>query len=336
MLDTIRASIPYYLKPSEKTINWEADVTDKGIAFIKKSIVLQNGATIYIRYYLTHLLTISFSASRIQHGDNAIPYDFEKSYIVKDKILKVLKDEIGIEKITLSDFLICRLDLNRDFVYEDEKTATEVAEFSNKILPLGYEKRFDYNTGLTSQTRKGRGFRVYRKDKDKKRRHNLKPTIRFEYQMDKKQIKRMFGYRPNLNEILTGQVAIEKLWNNLLSNYALDKKIVNYKKLFELSANELSLTEQITLKQMNDEPSFNDKKKRCWQLKVIRKLKAKDICPYSCEVPITLKVNVCSTIMNLRRKKNVECTLCKQQLLTTIITLRDTNKKVKKWYLDSS
>lgn len=336
MIDTIRASTPYYLKPSDKTIDWEAGITDKGTAFIKKAVSLPNGAIVYIKYYLTHSLTLSFSASRVQNGDNAIAYGFQKSYIVKDTILKVLKDELGITELKLSDFIICRLDLNRDFVYEDEKTATEVAEFSNKILPLGYERRFDYATGLTSQTRKGRGFRVYRKDKDKKKRHNLKPTIRFEYQMDKKQIKRMFGYRPNLNEILTGQVAIEKLWNNLLSNYALDKKIVNYKKLFELSANKLTITEENTLKQMNDEPSFDDKKKRCWQLKVIRKLKANDICPYSCEVPIILKINVCITIMNLRRKKNVECAIYKQHLLITIITLRDTNKKVKKWYLDSS
>lgn len=140
MLDTIRVSLPIEIRPSEKTEDWEADIDNSGIAYIQKLVVLSNGATVYMKYYLTHLLTLSFSASRVQNGNNSIPYDFNKSYIVKETILKVLSDELDITKIKLSDFLICRLDLNRDFVCENEKTATEIAEFSNKILPLGYEK----------------------------------------------------------------------------------------------------------------------------------------------------------------------------------------------------
>ncbi|MBP3630793.1 MAG: hypothetical protein J6J23_04830 [Clostridia bacterium] len=338
MLDTINVSIPMYIEPSERTIDWEADVSDKGTAFIYKLVTLPNGATIYIRYYFTHSLTLSFSASRIQNGDNAIAYSFDKSNIVKKTILKVISDELGITNVKLSDFLVCRLDINRDFVCDNEKTANELAAFSNKILPLGYEKRFNYNTGLTSQTRKGRGFRVYRKDKDKKKRQDMNPTVRFEFQMDKKMVTNILGYRPNLNEILSRQVTIEKVWNNVLSIYALDKRILNRRELhkFSLQAKVLTPTEKETLKQMNDRPSFDDKEQRRWQLKVTHKLKARGICPYSCEVPIVLKVNVCTTILNLQRKKNRECTICKQHLLSTIITLRDTNKKVKKWYLDSS
>ena len=182
MLDSIRVSTPIRIEPSDYTIDWEAGI-DEGVPYIDKLVRLPNGATVYMKYRYTQLLTLYFSASKVQNGSNAIAYDFERRNVVKNAILKLLKDELGITHLKLTDFLVCRLDLNRDFVYDNEKTATEVAEFSNKILPLGYENRKDYDTGLTSQTRKGRGLRVYRKDKDK-RNPASEPTVRFEFQMD--------------------------------------------------------------------------------------------------------------------------------------------------------
>ena len=146
MLDSIRVSVPIKIEPSDYTIDWEADI-DKGVPYIKKLAILPNGATVFMKYRFTQLLTLYFSASRVQNGNNAIPYDFERRNIVKNAILNLLKDELGITHLKLTDFHICRLDLNRDFVYDNEKTATEVAEFSNKILPLGYENRKDYDTG---------------------------------------------------------------------------------------------------------------------------------------------------------------------------------------------
>ena len=298
MLDSIRVSTPIRIEPSDYTIDWEAGI-DEGVPYIDKLVRLPNGATVYMKYRYTQLLTLYFSASRVQNGTNAIPYDFERRNVVKNAILKLLKDELGITYLKLTDFHICRLDLNRNFSYVNEKTATEVAEFSNKFLPLGYENRKDYDTGLTSQTRKGRGLRVYRKDKDK-RNPASEPTVRFEFQMDKKLVTRFFGYRPTLNEVLSNQVSIEKVWNKAISRYALDKAILTAAELQKISLSNLTTMQQCTLQQMNNAPCFSDKKQRTRQLAVIRRLKEMDICPYSCEVPIDLRLSVCSTIMNLR------------------------------------
>jgi hypothetical protein len=333
MLDSIRVSTPIRIEPSDYTIDWEAGI-DEGVPYIDKLVRPPNGATVYMKYRYTQLLTLYFSASRVQNGTNAIPYDFERRNVVKNAILKLLKEELGITRLKLADFHICRLDLNRNFVYDDEKTATEVAEFSNKILPLGYENRKDYDTGLTSQTRKGRGLRVYRKDKDK-RNPASEPTVRFEFQMDKKLVTRFFGYRPTLNEILSNQVSIEKVWNKAISRYALDKAILTAAELQKVSLSNLTPMQQSTLHQMNYAPCFSDKKQRTRQLAVIRKLKEMEICPYSCEVPIDLRLSVCSTIMKIRRKKILTNERSKHILLSEVI-LRDTNCKVKKWYLDSS
>lgn len=334
VLDSIRASVPIKIEPSDYTIDWEAGVDDRGVPYIKKLAILSNGATVFMKYRFTQLLTLYFSASKVQNGSNAIPYDFERQNIVKNALLKLLKDELGITHLKLTDFHICRLDLNRDFVYDNEKTATEVAEFSNKILPLGYENRKDYTTGLTSQTRKGRGFRAYRKDKDK-RNPTSEPTVRFEFQLDKKLVTRFFGYRPTLNEVLSNEVSIVLAWRRAISRYALDKTILTAVELQKVSKSNLTPTQQSTLHQMNAAPCFDDKKQRTRQLAVIRKLKEMDICPYSCSVPIKLKVNVCDIIIKIRRRKSNENEKSKLILLSEII-LRDANRKVKKWYLDSS
>lgn len=334
MLDSIRVSTPIRIEPSEYTLDWEAGINKSGVPYIKKLVTLPNGATVFLQYYYTQLLTLYFSASKVQNGSNAIAYDFERRNVVKNAILKLLKDELGITHLKLTDFLVCRLDLNRDFVYDNEKTATEVAEFSNKILPLGYENRKDYDTGLTSQTRKGRGIRAYRKDKDK-RSPASEPTVRFEFQMDKKLVTRLFGYRPSLNEVLSNEVAIVRVWDKAISRYALDKAILTADELQKVSESTLTPMQQNTLHQMNYAPCFSDKKQRTRQLAVIRRLKEMGICPYSCEVPINLRLSVCSTIMKLRKRMILTNEKSKHILLSEVI-LRDTNCKVKKWYLDSS
>ena len=333
MLDSIRVSTPIRIEPSDYTIDWEAGI-DEGVPYIDKLVRLPNGATVYMKYRYTQLLTLYFSASKVQNGTNAIAYDFERRNVVKNAILKLLKDELGITHLKLTDFLVCRLDLNRDFAYEKEKTATEVAEFSNKILPLGYENRKDYDTGLTSQTRKGRGLRVYRKDKDK-RNPASEPTVRFEFQMDKKLVTRLFGYQPTLNEVLSNEVAIVRVWDKAISRYALDKAVLTADKLQKVSETTLTPMQQNTLHQMNYAPCFSDKKQRTRQLAVIRRLKEMGICPYSCEVPIDLRLSVCSTIMKLRKRMILTNERSKHILLSEVI-LRDTSSKVKKWYLDTS
>lgn len=75
MLDTIRVSTQIEIDYWEHLKGW----TYNGKNMSKrKLVVLPNGATIFMEYYLlSRCLTLCFSASRIQHGTNAIAFDFE-------------------------------------------------------------------------------------------------------------------------------------------------------------------------------------------------------------------------------------------------------------------
>jgi hypothetical protein len=266
----------------------------------------------------------------VQHGSNAVPYDFSKAYVVKDIIDKTVNDELNVT-LTTDDFKVCRVDINRDFSYNDEKSAEEVMKFAKKILPARHEKRRDYPTGFTSRTKRD-GLRGYRKDKDPKMQGQLeKPTIRFEFQMSKKKIKRIVGFRPDLSTILTKEVLLIKAWNLLLKERGLNNPVSSQSELYRKSRKYLSNSLQTTLRQMNENPSFSDKDQRTKQLAVIRKMKKARICPYSCEVPINLTVNICTTIKN----KPKEGLLCSEQY-TIYINYPAEDTTAIKWYIDTS
>ena len=72
------------------------------------------------------------------------------------------------------------------------------------------------------------------------------------------------------------------------------------------------------------------------QLAVIRKLRKAGICPYSCEVPIQFTISIRHLIKTLHRKKNELCIHKKRDRERRNYALIDTNKTVKRWYLDSS
>ena len=82
---------------------------------------------------------------------------------------------------------------------------------------------------------------------------------------------------------------------------------------------------------MNESPSFSDKDQRTKQLAVIRKMKKARICPYSCEVPIDLTVNICNTI----KKNSKEGLLCSKQY-AIYINYPAEDAIAEKWYLDTS
>ena len=146
----------------------------------------------------------------------------------------------------------------------------------------------------------------------------------------------MFGYRPNLHQVLTNQVAVEFAWNKLLNKYGLDEDIVTRDELHQIAVANISQPSlRETLKQMNDEPSFSDKQQRQKQLAVTRKCKSIGVCPYSCETPITIKKRVCDTIIRLRKAKRTWNNTANIRPHKSRTIVRDTHRNTI-WYLDSS
>ena len=97
----------------------------------RKWLVLPNGATIRMEYYLfSRCLTLRFSASRVQNGTNAIAFDYEFNKVneFKNTIEQVVFNELGIV-LTCDDLLLTRLDINRDFTFQKETHANAVTMF---------------------------------------------------------------------------------------------------------------------------------------------------------------------------------------------------------------
>jgi hypothetical protein len=308
MLDTLGVSVPIFLE-YEIIKDWDFKYTEP--FWKSKKYRLKNGASIFFKYNtFTHILHFQFSASKIQHGTNARPYDFSNSVVVESEIEKAIETILGGIYIETCFLNICRVDLNKDFVFENEKDANAFMDFAKKILPARCETRKNYETGFTSQTTNaGNGFRVYRKDLDKhlkkKVREKMPPTVRIEFQMNRKFATKFYGKRFNLHEILTNELAAKMVWNKQLRKYGLDKKIVNRKTLDKIAGKYLTETQQKILVQMNDEPEFEDKKIRRKQLGVIREMKA-IICPYSCEIEIDLKESTIEEIINFSKKRELK------------------------------
>lgn len=308
MLDTLGVSVPIFLE-YEIIKDWDFKYTEP---FWKaKKYRLKNGASIFFKYNtFTHILHFQFSASKIQHGTNARSYDFSNSVVVESEIEKAIETILGGIYLETCFLNICRVDLNKDFVFENEKDANAFMDFAKKILPARCENHEDYDTGFTSLSKSG-GFRVYRKDLDKhlkrKDRAKMKPTVRIEFQMNRKFATKFYGKRFNLHEILTNELAAKMVWNKQLRKYGLDKKIVNRKTLDTVAKKYLTESEQKTLAQMNDIQAFDDKKSRRKQLKVIRKMtELLGICPYSCELDVDLSVSTIKEIINFRKTRELK------------------------------
>ena len=328
MLDTIRVSAQIEIDYWEHLKGW--DHNGKNMSK-HKLVVLPNGATIFMEYYLlSRCLTLCFSASRIQHGTNAVTFDFEFNKVseFKNTIEKVINDELYVI-LSCDDLLLCRLDINRDFSYKSEAKAKAVMTFFEKVLPSRYEKRKNYETGMTSQNKKS-GLRAYRKDKHPKTRKKMKPTVRLELQLDRRRIERAFGFRPSLSTILQRNVLTE-VWDRLLQERGLDNPILDQSQLYRVARKYLTKGQFNTLRQMNENPSFSDTKQRRKQLEVIRNLKVAHLCPYACEVPVKLIVNDYTTIT----KNSMEDLLCfKQPSISTNDTQEDATATM--WYIDTS
>lgn len=323
MIDTIRASLLIQID----WMDWQGwkSKKQKNADYKYKTVKLKNGASIRLEYYFTHCLVLYFSAASVQSGDNAIPYNFEKWQAVENEIKEVLIDELYLD-VDLSNFKVCRLDLNKDFSFSTTQQADGFLRFAGKTLPARNEQRKNYKSGIRSQSKKGKGFRVYRKDIECGK---LPPTVRFEFQLSKYKISAMFGKRKlTLHEVLKNQLLMTRTWNKLIAEYNLNLKICNDAELNKIATKHLSKSEIATLKEMNNNPSFNDKNRRAKELALIRKLRAIGICPYSYNGKIEFKEEILETI-----RRNGRCVITNYTITPILSTKR---YRQTKWYLDSS
>ena len=333
MIDTISASA--FVGDFKGWKSWKKADDEIGRM---KTVNIANGAPVTLLYYPTGYLTISFSASRVQHGENSIPYDFEKYYVVEDEVKNVLLKETD-RNLELDEFILCRLDLNKNFIRKTESVANEVLSFLNKIHPEGYQERNTYDNGGTLDISKGRnGKRAYRKDIEQQAKNHtdeiLPPTVRLEFQLNKRRIKRTIDCRPTLQNALRKKYEILKVWKRIISKSGLDLKIYTYNELLKRSQNILTKTEQEILKLINNNNTFA-KENRNKELAVIRKLKKYGICAYACNVQIAVDQSIFCEIINDKRKVNI----CKYEIAnkkSEHISQLHTSTKTVMWFLDSS
>ena len=329
MIDTIRASMQIQIDWMDwQGCGWKSK-KQKNADYKYKTVKLKNGASVRLEYYFTQCLVLYFSAASVQNGDNAIPYDFEKWQETESQIKEVLIDELYLD-VDLNCFNVCRLDLNKDFSFSTPQQADEFLRFTGKILPARNEQRRNYKSGIRSQSNKGKGFRVYRKDIEcGKSNGKLPPTVRFEFQLSKYKISAMFGKRKlTLHDVLKNQLLMKCMWNRLVSEYNLNLKICNDAELEKIATKHLTKSEIAILKEMNNNPSFNDKNRRAKELALIRKLRAIRICPYSLNEKVIFQEDTLKTI-----RRNGQCVIMNYTLTFVLPTKRYYQAK---WYLDSS
>lgn len=293
MIDTIRASMQILIDWMDwQGCGWKSK-KQKNADYKYKTVKLQNGASIRLEYYFTQCLVLYFSAASVQNGDNAIPYNFEKWQAVENQIKEVLIDELYLD-VDLACFNVCRLDLNKDFSFSTAQQADDFLLFTGKILPARNERRRDYKSGIRSQSKKGKGFRVYRKDVECGK---LPPTVRFEFQLTKYKLSVLYGKRKlTLHDVLKNQLLMQRTWNKLIAEYNLNLKICNDAELEKIAKKHLTKSEIATLTEMNNNPSFNDKNRRAKELALIRKLRAIGICPYSLNEKVIFQEDILKTI----------------------------------------
>ena len=76
MLDTISVSIvDFHTDKVSKENGWKVSADEPFVPY--KKIKPKNGASVFMKYFLfSRSLVLTFSASKIQHGTNAIAYNF--------------------------------------------------------------------------------------------------------------------------------------------------------------------------------------------------------------------------------------------------------------------
>lgn len=275
---------------------------------------IENGITFHYYPYRytnkrrTPLLWMSFSASTMQNGINAIAYNFGKSHIAVKEIEGTIASVVG-KPISLKDITcISRIDINRDTLCKDEIRKQLLFEFFKKIKGRSGMKREIYETGITIGNDDVK-LKFYFKDEDINLGDELcsymPKMARTEFQIRQYRISKYYPNGLNLYTLLTNKRLTIEVWNALLEEFRISGKICNGQTLRAEAKKVFRNTKRICarkfrqLKQINDiTDKVKHRPKTIEQSKdVINELDEAGICPYSCESSIVLKIDLTTKLI---------------------------------------
>lgn len=314
MLDTIWCSFPVVI-PWYKLKGWGK------ITFLNpyENYYQKNYNGIHFRYYYNQYkdkmpcprLRMDFSASTMQQGLNVIAYDFGKSHILVKELERTLFEVVGrpisLEEITC----FSRIDINRNKKCKKEVEKQHLFNFFKKIKGRSGMERRVYETGLVIKNDDVQ-LKFYFKDQDA----NLGEEIcsympkmaRTEFQIKSYRIGKYYPENLNLYTLLTNKRMTEMVWNELLNEFRIGGEIYDEQTLRKEARRVFGNTKRIRarklrqLKQINDvNDSVRHRPKTIEQSKdVVNELDEAGVCPYSCETPIVLTIDLSVKIIKKR------------------------------------
>lgn len=199
-----------------------------------KDMYIKKSKSICYKFYAAkYILVLQFSLSILQKKYNYLGYNFKNSHKLIEKINDDVFEVVG-QKLDIKNANVSRVDINRDFTFDKETHTNEILNSFKRLPALRMQKKSIRKSSVEFKTKiKNRiGLRVYRKDLSKNVPENLKPTIRVEFQICKKQkILKCFS-TTNPIEIILNPEKTFFAWTQKLNEYKLDKAILASKWFF--------------------------------------------------------------------------------------------------------
>ena len=314
MLDTICCSFPVVI-PWYKLKGWGK------ITFLNpyENHYHKNYNGIHFRYYYNQYkdkmpcprLRMDFSASTMQNGLNAIAYDFGKGHILVKEMEKTLFEVVGrpisLEEITC----FSRIDINSDKKCKKEVEKQHLFNFFKKIKGRSGMKRKVYETGLVIGNDDVQ-LKFYFKDQDINLGEEIcsyMPKIaRTEFQIKLYRIRKYYPENLNLYTLLTNRRMTAMVWDELLNEFRIGGEICDEQTLRKEARKVFGNTKRIRarklrqLKQINDvNDNVRHRPKTIEQSKdVVNELDEAGVCPYSCETPLVLTIDLSVKIIKKR------------------------------------
>ncbi len=326
MLDTIQCSVIVPINYS--TGKWIPH-TDK--IFKYKSFWRRTYNGITFQYYPHHykdkvwtpLLTMSFSAATMQNGINVIPYNFDDAIFAVREIEKTIYKVTG-RKILLQDIkTISRIDINKNIKYRGKEQKQALRDFFGKLQCDDSQSKVEYDTGFVYGNDSVK-CRFYFKDEDENLGEEIlaymPPTARLEFQLHRYRIQKYYPEDISLYVLLTKELYTARAWNGMLDEYRIGGEICNSKTLFKRTSKLFNNTKRIKSRKLRQLRQLNDtadttkhRAKTIAQTKsIVKELDEAGICPYSCEMRITLKEDILQILL---KKRTVAGSICHTYLL---------------------
>lgn len=255
-----------------------------------------------VAYYMcnvkTYYLNVVLSLTKLQNGDNSKKFNYIKACDLIEKI------NADLQKTTQNEFFnvdwgqLCRIDLNQDFTFKNEKHANEVMRFLNSLpnprmkIKKTYDTGFSFRSSKTNKTE----LRIYRKDLDKNLdesiRNSMKPTARMEFEYNKARNIRSFFGTANLTEILLNPQLALNAFHKKLHKYKLSAVLFNKKQFIKVAKKALEVKEKTfakykkILKKGWKNKKLTPSEKRKFS-EICNKLFKCDIIPGYCDVDVS-------------------------------------------------